>query len=310
MFKNLTIYRISESWQAELEQLEEALSKQQFEECAPTQERSVGWIPPRGEEHGAMVESVNGQWVMHQLFEAKILPGDVLKRAVQEKISQIEAREGRKPGKKEKQEIKDECRYDLLPKAFTKRGGLWVWIDPKAKMLVLDTSSQSSADEVVTMLVEASPGFAVSLIDTQTSPQAAMANWLHTHDAPAGFSIERECELKSSDESKAVVRYNRHSLDIDEIREHINQGKMPTKLSMTWEDRVSFILTDGLQLKKVTLLDVAMEDQAQDDAGFDADIAIVTGEFCQLIPDVIEALGGGGILHLLNHVSRELASML
>lgn len=294
MFKNLTIYRISESWQAELEQLEEALSKQQFEECAPTQERSVGWIPPRGEEHGAMVESVNGQWVMHQLFEAKILPGDVLKRAVQEKISQIEAREGRKPGKKEKQEIKDECRYDLLPKAFTKRGGLWVWIDPKAKMLVLDTSSQSSADEVVTMLVEASPGFAVSLIDTQTSPQAAMANWLHTHDAPAGFSIERECELKSSDESKAVVRYNRHSLDIDEIREHINQGKMPTKLSMTWEDRVSFILTDGLQLKKVTLLDVAMEDQAQDDAGFDADIAIVTGEFSQLIPDVIEALGGEG----------------
>ena len=294
MFKNLTIYRISESWQAELEQLEEALSKQQFEECAPTQERSVGWIPPRGEEHGAMVESVNGQWVMHQLFEAKILPGDVLKRAVQEKISQIEAREGRKPGKKEKQEIKDECRYDLLPKAFTKRGGLWVWIDPKAKMLVLDTSSQSSADEVVTMLVEASPGFAVSLIDTQTSPQAAMANWLHTHDAPAGFSIERECELKSSDESKAVVRYNRHSLDIDEIREHINQGKMPTKLSMTWDDRVSFVLTDGLQLKKVTLLDVVMEDQAQDDSGFDADIAIVTGEFSQLIPDVIEALGGEG----------------
>ena len=294
MFKNLTIYRISDSWHADLEQLEEALSKQQFEACAPTQERSVGWIPPRGEEHGALVEAVNGQWVMHQLFEAKILPGDVLKRAVQEKISQIEAREGRKPGKKEKQEIKDECRYDLLPKAFTKRGGLWVWIDPKAKMLVLDTSSQSSADEVVTMLVEASPGFAVSLIDTQTSPQAAMANWLHTHDAPAGFSIERECELKSSDESKAVVRYNRHSLDIDEIREHINQGKMPTKLSMTWDDRVSFVLTDGLQLKKVALLDVVMEEQAQDDAGFDADIAIVTGEFSQLIPDVIEALGGEG----------------
>lgn len=294
MFKNLTIYRISDSWHADLEQLEEALSKQQFEECAPSQERSVGWIPPRGEEHGALVESVNGQWVMHQLSEAKILPGDVLKRAVQEKIAQIEAREGRKPGKKEKQEIKDECRYDLLPKAFTKRGGLWVWIDPKAKMLVLDTSSQSSADEVVTMLVEASPGFAVSLIDTQTSPQAAMANWLHTHDAPAGFSIERECELKSSDESKAVVRYNRHSLDIDEIREHINQGKMPTKLSMTWDDRVSFVLTDGLQLKKVTLLDVVMEDQAQDDSGFDADIAIVTGEFSQLIPDVIEALGGEG----------------
>ena len=294
MYKNMIVYRISEAWQADWAQLDEALAKQPFEECGATQEKSVGWVPPRGEDNGAMVESVGGQWILRLMSESKMLPASVLNRKLGDKLAQIEAKEGRKPGKKEKQELKDECKLDLLPMAFTKQGGLWVWIDPQARLLVLDTGSQGRADEVVTMLVEASPGFAVALIDTQTSPQAAMAGWLHSHEAPAGFSIDRECELKSADESKAVVRYARHPLDIDEIREHIDQGKLPTKLAMTWDDRVSFVLTEGLQLKKVALLDVVMEGQNQDDAGFDADVAIATGEFSQLIPELIEALGGEG----------------
>ena len=292
MFKNMIVYRISEAWQADWAQLDEALAKQPFEECGATQEKSVGWVPPRGEDNGAMVESVGGQWILRLMSESKMLPASVLNRKLGDKLAQIEAKEGRKPGKKEKQELKDECKLDLLPMAFTKQGGLWVWIDPQARLLVLDTGSQGRADEVVTMLVEASPGFAVALIDTQTSPQAAMAGWLHSHEAPAGFSIDRECELKSADESKAVVRYARHPLDIEEVQAHIDAGKLPTKLALTWDDRVSFMLTEGLQIKKVSFLDTVFEGTKADDGGFDTDVAIATGELVKLIPDLIEALGG------------------
>lgn len=293
MFNSLIIYRISESWAPDWAQLDAALAKQQFEGCGPTQEKSVGWVPPRGEEHGAMVEAIGGHWIMRLKTETKMLPSAVLKRAVDEKSAEIEVKEGRKPGRKEKQELKENCKLELLPMAFTKQSATWVWIAPEARMLVIDSGSQGQADQIVTMLVEASPGFAVALIDTQTSPQAAMAGWLHSHDAPAGFSIDRECELKSSDESKAVVRYGRHPLDIEEIREHIDQGKMPTKLALTWDDRVSFVLTAGLQLKKLTLLNMVMEGKV-DESGFDADVAITTGELIQLIPDLIDALGGEG----------------
>ena len=57
MFKNMIVYRIAESWQGDLQLLEDALQKTVFEECGTTQERSVGWVPPRGEDNGAMVES-------------------------------------------------------------------------------------------------------------------------------------------------------------------------------------------------------------------------------------------------------------
>lgn len=296
MFKNMIVYRIAESWQGDLQALEDALQKSVFSECGATQERSAGWVPPRGEPHGLLAESVAGQWVMRFMSEAKMLPASVLNRKVNEKAAHIEKTEGRKPGKKEKKELKDEAKLDLLPMAFTTQGGMWVWIDPGARTLVLDTGSQTRADEVVSLLVDGLPGFALALVDTQTSPQAAMAHWLTTQEAPAGFSIDRECELKAADDSKAVVRYARHPLDIDEVRQHIEHGKLPTKLAMTWDERVSFVLTEGLQLRKIALLDAVLDETSgsADEGGFDADVAIATGELSRLIPDLIEALGGEG----------------
>ncbi|WP_087748088.1 MULTISPECIES: recombination-associated protein RdgC [unclassified Acidovorax] len=292
MFKNMIVYRIAPQWQVELTQVEEALAKAPFLECGATQEKSLGWVPPRGDAHGPLAESVGGQWILRFMVESKVLPGSVLARRVKEKAERIEQETGRKPGKKESRELKDEAKLDLLPMAFTKQGSMWVWIDTASRLLVLDTSAQGRADEVVTLLVESLPGLSVSLINTQTSPQAAMSHWLSTQEPPVGFTVDRECELKSADEAKAVVRYARHPLDIEEVQAHIAAGKLPTKLAMTWDDRVSFMLTEGLQIKKVAFLDTVFEGTKADDGGFDTDVAIATGELVKLIPDLIEALGG------------------
>ncbi len=293
MFKNMIVYRLAPQWQVSYEQMEAALAKAVFTECGATQEQSAGWVPPRAEAHGALVESVAGQWIMSFMVESKMLPGTVLTRKVKEKAAQIEATTGRKPGKKETKELKDEAKLDLLPMAFTKQGSMWVWLDLQARFLVLDTSSQARADQVVTALVDVlPPGFVVSLLNTQTSPSAAMSYWLSTQEPPVGFSIDRECELKSSDEAKALVRYARHPLDIEEVQAHIAAGKLPTKLAMTWDERVSFMLTEGLQIKKLAFLDAVFENKLVDDGGFDTDVAIATGEITRLLPDLIQALGG------------------
>lgn len=293
MLKNLITYRIASTWVADLAVIEDVIARTPFIECGATQERSAGWVPPRGEAEGLFVESIGGQWILRFFSESKVIPASVLNRKVQEKVDAIEQSTGRKPGKKEKQELKDEAKLDLLPMAFTKQGGMWIWIDPEARLLVLDTGSQARADEVVTLLVDGLPGFAVALLDTQTSPQAAMAHWLHSQEPPRGFTVDQECELKSADESKAVVKYTRHTLDIEEVKQHIEHGKLPTKLALTWDDRVSFVLTESGQLRKIHFLETVFDGQ-KDEGGFDADVAIATGELQRLIPDLIEALGGEG----------------
>ena len=100
MFKNLIVYRIAPGWQLGLDQVEAALAKTPFLPCGATQEKSWGWVPPRGEAHGPLAESVGGQWILRFMAESKVLPGSVLARKVQEKAAQIEATTGRKPGKK------------------------------------------------------------------------------------------------------------------------------------------------------------------------------------------------------------------
>lgn len=295
MFKNLIVYHIDPQWRCSLDELEQALQAAVFTPCGATQAESAGWVPPRGEAHGALVESVGGQWILRYQQEVRLLPASVVQQRVQEKCAAIERESGRQPGKKERRDLKEEARLDLLPQAFTRQSGMWVWIDPQAHWLVLDASAQGKADAVVSLLVEHVPGLALSLVDTAIGPQAAMAQWLLTQEAPAGFSIDQECELKAGDESRAVVRYARHPLDIDEVRQHVQAGKLPTKLAMTWEGRVSFLLTESLQLKKVALLDTVLEEGeggADADAGFDADVALVTGELGQLLPDLLQALGG------------------
>jgi len=163
--------------------------------------------------------------------------------------------------------------------------------------MAIDASSQSKADEAITQLIKSLEGLSMHIFLTNTSPGAAMAHWLTDSDTlDSNFSIDRQCELRAFDETKARVKYANHALDIEEIRQHIAMGKMPVSLSMTYSGRVSFTLTEGLQIKKLQFLDVVFEDSASKndtaDDHFDADVAIATGELSKLIPDLMDALGG------------------
>ena len=294
MFKNLTVYRVGADSAPDLSAVEEALSRGRFVACGATQPKSMGWVEPRGEAHAPLVESIDGQWVMRLQTEQRVVPGAVVKRRVDEMAREIEQTTGRKPGKKLGKELKEQALLELLPRAFTKQSGTWVWWSPRERLLMLDTGSQARADEVVTLLIKQIDGLSLSLLHTEMSPAVAMAHWLGTGEAPQGFTVDRECELKAPDAMKSVVRYARHPLDIDEVRQHITAGKVPTRLSLTWRDRCSFTLTESMQLKKVALLDVVFESTGQqaDAQGFDADVAIATGELIELIPDLVDALGG------------------
>ncbi|HSQ71658.1 MAG TPA: recombination-associated protein RdgC [Rubrivivax sp.] len=300
MFKNALVYHIEHWEQPSLTEIDSRLSAAPFIECGATQPLSAGWVAPRGDKHAALAESVGGQLVFRLCTETKAVPGSVVKTQLQAQLEAIEQQTGRRPKGKQAKELKEAVVHALLPRAFPKRTDTLVWLDPAARLLWVGAGSAKRADGVVTQLIELlGGGLKLGLLQTALSPATAMSTWLAEKEAPAGFSIDRECELKQPDSEKASVRYARHTLDIDEVAEHIKQGKLPTQLAMTWAGRVSFVLTEALTLKKIQLLDVVLEgagvdtaNAGRDDNGFDADVAITTGELRQLLPALIDALGG------------------
>jgi recombination associated protein RdgC len=296
MFKNALVYRI-EQWDAPgLPEIEARLQGARFVGCGASQPESIGFVEPRGKAHGALVESVAGQIILRLATETKAVPGSVVKAEVEGKLDEIEKATGRRPRGKVVKELKEEVVHALLPRAFPKRSDTWVWVDAKAERVLVGAASAKKADKLLTRLLELlGGGCRLVLVQTAVSPATAMSAWLQDRQAPAPFTIDRDCELKQPDSEKAAVRYARHLLDIDEVGEHIRQGKLPTQLALTWAGRVSFVLSESLTLKKIKLLDGVLESadrSSQAEDGFDADVAITTGELRQLIPDLLAALGG------------------
>lgn len=304
MFKSASFFRIAGDFvMPPLEALEEALRSAQFTPCGPMQAESVGWVAPRGNKSTCLVETIGGQVILRLRIERRPLPTSAIKAEVEDRVEKYKQESGReRVSTKIKKEFKEEAIQSLLPRAFTKCSATTLWIDPVNKFLVVDSASLSGADKVVSELIEAlsdipgsRPGLMAKPVRTTMAAGAAMARWLASREAPVNFTVDRDCELKMPDDQKSTVRYSRHALEIDEVAEHIAAGKVPTHLAITWRDRVSFVLTDMAQVRKMHLLDVVlndMEENGKDDDGFDTHAAIVTGELSALIPDLLEALGG------------------
>ncbi|WAC72086.1 recombination-associated protein RdgC [Roseateles sp. SL47] len=304
MFKHLILYRIDEAWQPQLLQFAEVLEGQRFERTGPTQRVSAGWVPPRGDGLEAIIELIDGQWLLTLRIERRAVPASALREAVKEAAGKVEQMTGRKPGKKQLKDIKEQTELELLPRAFPTQSDMRVWIDPVARLLTVESGSVGKADELISLLIKADPSLGLRLLNSAHAPAACMTAWLIDGQPPAGFTIDRELEARAPDEMKSRVRYDRHNLDTEEVKAHLAGGKLPTRLAMTWRDRISFTLTDGLQLKGLKFLDIVFDgrDKPAKDEAFDVDAALFTGELRQLIPDLIEGLGGE--LDLIGHSAR------
>ncbi len=296
-FKNLQIYRLPTPWNIDLAKLDEQLARSIFSRCTSHEPISRGWVSPRKD--GALVHASNRQWLIALAVEQRLLPSSVINDEVRERAEKLTEEQGYAPGRKALRELKERVTEELMPRAFTKKRTTFVWVDPQNGWFVVDAGSQGKAEEVIEHLRFCLDDFPLKPLHTQVSPQAAMADWLAGGEAPHGFTIDRDCELKSIGEEKAAVRYVRHPLGDEvsgEIKAHLTAGKLPTKLALTWDERISFVLGEKLEIKRLAFLDLLKEEAEKNaeraDEQFDADFALMTGELSRFLPQLVEALGG------------------
>lgn len=295
MLTNLTIYRLPAPWAMSANALMTAIESQRFAACTSIQMASQGWVPVRSGTD-ELVYKADRQYLLCLRDEKKLLPSSVINEVAKERAVELEEQQGFAPGRKQMKELKEAVTDELLPRAFSIKKETLVWIDPVKGWLVVDTGTGAKADDVLKLLLKAIPKFPVESLRTQVSPQSAMTSWLASDEAPHGFTVDQEAELCASGDSKATVRFLRHTLDVADVRRHIESGKQCTRLALTWNDRMSFVLTDKGIIKKVTPLDVLKEDTSgtsqNDEERFKADALMMTGELTKMMADVVEALGG------------------
>lgn len=291
-FKNLQIYTLAAPLALTAAQLAEKLAAKAFQPGSSIELQRIGWISPRDD--GNLVHQVGAHFLLALCAEKKLLPNSVINQVTRARAQEIEEKQGYRPGRREMRELKDAVTTELLPRAFPVQRDTRVWIDPAAGRIVVDAGTSTKGDEAVQLLNECVEQLGARPWQTALSPVSAMTAWLAADEAPEGFTIDQDTELRASTQSKATVRYVRHALEADDVRRHIEAGKQCTRLALTWMDRISFVLTETLTLKRVTPLDVLTE--REDGAGnegerFDSDFALMAGELERLLCQLQMALG-------------------
>lgn len=293
-FKNLVAYRLPADWSLSPIDLENALAARTLQPCSPLEMLSRGWVPPAPS--GRLVHTVGTQQLLALGVDQRLLPASVIRQVVQERAAALAAEQGFPVGRRQMRELKLRVADELRPRAFTRRRITRAWLDPQGRWFVVDAAGAPKAEELVETLRDTLGTFPVTLLDTQRAPSASMAGWVKHGEAPRRFAIDQDLELQAADKSKATVRYTHHPLESRQIQTHLANGLTVTKLGLTWNDRVSCIVTDKLHVKRVQFLEVAHEaaDGGDTDAvpRFDADFAMMAGELGTLLTELMTAFGG------------------
>ncbi|ENN8376956.1 recombination-associated protein RdgC [Providencia rettgeri] len=295
-FKNILVYRLNRDLALSADDLEKQLAALAYHPCGSQDMMQTGWVSPMNG-GDALTHAAGNQILICAKKEEKMLPSPVIKQELQDKIEKLEAEQGRKLKKTEKGSLKDEVVHALLPRAFSKFSKTYIWIDTVNQLIIVDAASAKRAEDNLALLRKSLGSLPVVPLTFKDPIELTLTEWIRSGSLPQGFAVMDEAELKAILEEGGIIRCKKQDLISDEIANHIEAGKLVTKLALDWEERIQFMLSDDGSLKRLKFSDtlkdqnddIAKEDYAQK---FDADYVLMTGELSALIARLIDVLGG------------------
>lgn len=295
-FKNLRPYRLTEQWLIPPDLLSQKLAEFAFIECGNLDPMRYGFELPLGRNGSEYIHATNGYIMICAKKQEKLLPGGVIKEQLEQKIISISEAESRPIGRKERDTLKDEIIFSLLPKAFTRSSLDYAYIAPKDNLIVVNASSAKRAEDLLSKLREALGSLRCLPVSPANLPTQVMTHWLRESQAPHQFELGEEVELQAAKDGR-VIRCKRQDLTASEILNHLESGMHVSKIELIWKEAISFIVDDQFSLKRVRYED-SISDKASDRnpeskaEQFDADFAIMSLELKNLIAALISAFGG------------------
>src|SRR5690606_33827181 len=249
------------------------------------------------QEDAPLVHAGNGCFMLCLKRQEKVLPSAVVNEFLQEKIDEIKEQEDRHVGRKEKAELKDQIIFELLPRAFTRSRKLFAYIDTQQQLFVINGGSAKQAEDFITTLRDSIESLPVIPLKPHSDPSQTLTRWISESHCPPPFSMGGECELHDRSDTAAVLKCKNLDLQTQEIKSHVDSGMMAKKLELIWDGGIEFIVDENLAIKRLRFDDLITDklnethiESAADQ--FDADFALMTAEFQNFIPALVEAFGG------------------
>ena len=189
-FKNLMSYRLTKPLDWDLNELQRQLSDCEFHPCGSQDQSKFGWTNPLKDSE-LLHFSVGKHILLVAKKEEKMLPANVVKRELDERIESLEQKENRKLKKTEKQTLKDDVVMNLLPRAFSKNQQTAVWIDTENNLVHVDASSSKRAEDALALLRKSLGSLPVVPLAFANEPSTILTDWIVQEKIPHWLVVRR-----------------------------------------------------------------------------------------------------------------------
>lgn len=246
-FKNATIFTFPTT--TNFNDLEAGLEECALKPLNGLEMSTRGFVPPLGDGATSLCyRSGNHLWLAVG-GEDRILPGGVVMKKLAEKLKEIEEKEGRKPGGRTRKALKDEIITDLIPKAFTKQMRCDVYLNLDSGICIVDSASRKVAEQAVSELRRALGSFPALPSNAELAPSSVLSG-MFNGELPEDLSLGLEVELKDV-AGGGVIRASKEDLHSEDLRRHMESGRIVSKLGLTLGDRIEFVACEDLSIRKI-----------------------------------------------------------
>lgn len=283
--KNLTIFKTEPGWKPTIEQLSSKLS-------VPNQ-TGTGWQVLRD---GSPMIDINGQIMLIMEVQEKKVPSAVLKRETQlllEKLAQSTGDAEVLRSNKMRTETMQTVYNELHARAFVTSKLTKVWIDSVNGFMCIDSTSVNKVDDVCGVLFRCCRQ-RYDFLQTEHNVGATMRKLLLGEVESDSFFIGDSCEIYDPSQAGKSIIYKNEQLSSSELMTQLQHGRAVKKLSLEFDDKIRFVLHEDMGISGLKILEEIKdaEEYESAEAKFDADFAIMTGMYSELIGALIDALGG------------------
>lgn len=286
-FKNAFIFKLTRSQYFEQIDLETLIKESEFVPCGKTEQTKFGFVSALPDTEN-LVHSVNNEshMLLRVQHEEKVILPDSINRPLKEACAAIEKNEQRHATKKEKEQIKEDIIFELLPTAQSKFNITWLYIDVQRGLIVINTSSRSTAEDILSLLRKSIGTLPITDYILADDLCATMKDWLMDPKAvPAKYYVGSELKISGIGEEANNATFGNQDLYDDSLQQFMNDFQYDVKhLKVSFDEMLSVTLKDDGSLRSITYWDVLTEqneDIDSDDllARIDADFVLFTGEF-------------------------------
>lgn len=293
LLKNVTVVRLTDDIVREHDELTKTLEAQRFVPAREMEAERYGWIPPTGNEDDELVYSQGSVALLCLQKETKILPASVIREELKERLA-LREKGGRTVRAKERQNLMEEIKFELLPRAFSKHTRIMGYIDYQRQEVIVGTASANQAEEFLSSLRASLGSLPVTPLQAEYTPTKRMTDWTRLREAPSKVKFGAEITLAEAEGGKGSFR--KQDLMSEEIQQCIEAGKQVQRMSLEWNDYLTFAIDENLTIRKLGALDMfdeKYEGADDEDDALAANLYLTFMALRQLLPELYQWFGVG-----------------